>query len=108
MPAVRRVMPSSGAMDIWDWTLHLANFVAPALGVAACVAALAVRGRPQPLARWWRLVALHGVLGTGVLAAGLWWFGRDGKIATYGALVAAVALGQWLVDLRSAAPRKSR
>jgi hypothetical protein len=31
-----------------------------------------------------------------VLASGLWWFGRDGKMATYTALVIAVATCQWL------------
>jgi hypothetical protein len=31
-----------------------------------------------------------------VLAAGLWHFGVDGKMATYAGLVAAVATAQWL------------
>jgi hypothetical protein len=31
-----------------------------------------------------------------VLAAGLWWFGHDGKMATYAALAVAVATSQWL------------
>lgn len=88
-------------MDLWDLLLHLANFVAPALGVAVCVAALGVRRRPRPLARWLRLVMLHGLVGSAVLAGGLWWFGRDGKMATYAALVMVVALVQWAVDLQS-------
>jgi hypothetical protein len=29
-------------------------------------------------------------------AAGLWYFGRDGKVATYAAVVLAVATAQWL------------
>ena len=31
------------------------------------------------------------------LGAGLWWFGRDGKMATYAVLVVAVATAQWVV-----------
>jgi hypothetical protein len=30
----------------------------------------------------------------GVLVAGLWWFGHDGKMATYAALVVLPALAQ--------------
>ena len=30
------------------------------------------------------------------LAAGLWYFGVDGKMATYAALVVAIASCQWL------------
>jgi hypothetical protein len=33
-----------------------------------------------------------------VLAAGLWHFGVDGKMATYAALVIAVASCQWICD----------
>jgi hypothetical protein len=32
-----------------------------------------------------------------VLAAGLWVFGRDGKMATYAALVVVVGSTQWLM-----------
>ena len=31
-----------------------------------------------------------------VLLAGLWWFGRDAKMATYAALVVVMALCQWV------------
>jgi hypothetical protein len=37
------------------------------------------------------------VAGLAALAAGLWYFGRDGKMAAYAALVLAVASAQWLV-----------
>lgn len=78
--------------------VHLLSFVAPAL-VMAVLVALAGRlvlprsGRPQ---RWWLPVALNFIAGVAVLGAGLWWFGRDGKMATYSALVIAVATCQWL------------
>jgi hypothetical protein len=82
-------------LDILD---HLLGFAAPALAVAllvALAARLVLRGAQRPgfgvslLAN-----ALAGLL---TLAAGLWWFGRDGKMATYAALVVVVATVQWLV-----------
>jgi hypothetical protein len=81
-----------------DLSIHLLSFVAPALVVAVLVALagsllLPRSGRPQ---RWWLPVALNFIAGVAVLAAGLWWFGRDGKMATYTALVIAVATCQWL------------
>jgi hypothetical protein len=80
-------------MGILSGLLHLANFVAPALGVAMLLALLSWALKPG--ARWSSLAwchardlfawaALGGVL---VLALGLVFFGRDGKMATYGALV---------------------
>ena len=84
-----------GLLDLID---HLLNFVAPAVFVAI---ALAMLGRfymkkvPSALAIQAQ-VAIN--MGAGVLAlvAGLWFFGRDGKMATYVAMVVAIALAQWL------------
>lgn len=84
-------------MDPLDILLHLLNFAAPALAVALGLA-LAARlfrldrsGRP-----WWVLAAINFVAGVLVLLAGLWYFGRDGKMATYAALVLVAASVQWL------------
>jgi hypothetical protein len=77
---------------------HLFSFVAPALIVAILVAAVARVVLP-PAARprsWWLAVGVNAVAGILVLGAGLWTFGRDGKMATYAALVLAVATAQWL------------
>jgi hypothetical protein len=83
-------------MGILSGLQHLANFVAPAVGVAALLALLSWGLRPgarlSSLA-WsharnlfvWAL--LGGVL---VLLLGLVFFGRDGKMATYGMLVAVM------------------
>lgn len=81
-----------------DLSWHLLSFVAPAFAVALAVA-LGARllrldrtvGRP-----WWVPVAINFLAGTAVLGAGLWYFGRDGKMASYAALVLAVATSQWL------------
>lgn len=68
---------------------HLANFVAPALVVAAVLWASQRMKKTAGTARWrpwtqWSLLAGAGVL---VLLAGLLVFGRDGKMVTYAALV---------------------
>ncbi len=84
-----------GFLGLFD---HLLNFVAPAAFVAL---ALALGGRlvarTSGAPRWWMLALLLFVLGTAVLAGGLWWFGRDGKMATYAALVVVCATGHWVL-----------
>jgi hypothetical protein len=81
-----------------DLAIHLLSFVAPALAVALLVAlagplVLPRAGRPR---WWWAPVALNFIAGVAVLVAGLWLFGRDGKMTTYSALVLVVATCQWL------------
>lgn len=77
--------------------LHLLNFAAPALAVALGVALAARLFRLDRSGRsWWVLAAINFVAGLVVLLGGLWYFGRDGKMATYAALVLAVASVQWL------------
>jgi hypothetical protein len=86
-------------MDPLDACLHLLNFVAPAMGVALIAAALAKLTWRSELAvvSWRRLVLWPALAGALTLFAGLAVFGRDGKMATYGALVAASALASWWV-----------
>jgi len=45
-------------------------------------------------------VTINAMAGVFVLAAGLWAFGRDGKMATYAAMVLACALGLWWSGFR--------
>jgi hypothetical protein len=80
-----------------DLLLHLMGFMAPALFVALAVVfgSRLVGGGLAPL-RWWAQFAINFTVGLAVLAGGLWHFGVDGKMATYGALVVAVATAQWL------------
>lgn len=80
-------------MGILGGLLHLANFAAPALGVAAVLTVLSwglrrgARFSPVAWQQARRLFAWASLGGLLVLAAGLVVFGRDGKMATYAALV---------------------
>ena len=85
-------------MSLLELLRHLFSFVAPALVVAVLVATAARLVLP-PAARprsWWLAVGINLATGILVLGAGLWFFGRDGKMATYAALVLAVATAQWI------------
>jgi hypothetical protein len=84
-------------VDVLGGFWHLTNFFAPAVGIGLIAALLAKL-------LWWR--ALHGVSwlrlwlwasapAALVSIAGLVIFARDGKLATYGAIVVACALGLW-------------
>lgn len=79
---------------------HLLNFAAPALLLALGLAAAGrfIAPGAGPLARWWVQVAVNFVIGCSVLLAGLVWFERDGKLATYAALVLACAACQWVLS----------
>lgn len=78
---------------------HGLNFLAPALFVAA-VLPLAGRwmGRKAAVRRGWRRQAgLQLAIGVAVLLAGLVFFGVDGKMLTYLALVLCCGTCQWLM-----------
>ncbi len=84
-----------GPLDaIW----HALNFFAPALGLAALAASMAkLLWRPELAAVSWVRLALWAALaGMAVLIGGLVVFGRDGKMATYAALVVATASALWV------------
>ena len=82
-----------------DVLIHLLNFAAPALAVALLVASFArfVMAGPLGAVSWWASFAINSIAGLGVSAAGLWHYGVDGKMATYAAVVVAVATSQWLL-----------
>lgn len=75
--------------------LHLAGFVAPAVAVGVLVALAARLILPGARQRaWWKQSALNALVGVAVLAGGLWFWGVDGKMATYAALVLGIAVCQ--------------
>ena len=81
-----------------DTFFHLLSFVAPALAVAFLVALAGRLLLPHGLSplSWWLRAAINCIAGVLVLAAGLWYFGVDGKMMTYAALVLVIATAQWL------------
>jgi glucose-6-phosphate-specific signal transduction histidine kinase len=76
---------------------HLVNLLLPALVLGAFAAALAKLVWRRELAGVaWRALALVSAGASAcALLAGLVWFGRDGKMATYAAMVVACALALW-------------
>ena len=87
-------------MGTLDLSIHLLNFAAPAAFVAVL---LLLSGRllwsKRPSARmWWSHLAINFVVCLTASAIGLWFFGRDGMMATYGALVLGGATSQWAMQ----------
>ena len=82
-----------GALELLN---HLVNFLAPALTVAVVLAFLGPflvlkrPGAPVLLAQ----AAINSVAGILGLVLGLWFFGRDGKMASYGAMLLLCCLAQ--------------
>lgn len=89
-------------MGLLDLINHLLNFVAPALWVGLLVAYMApLLNRNMAVARVrYAQAAINSIAGVLALGAGLWFFGRDGKVASYAALVLACAASQWVCARR--------
>jgi hypothetical protein len=86
-------------MGFLDAANHLLNFFAPAAFVALLVALGSLFFKPnKPLAQHYIAgAAINFAAGAAVLLAGLWFFGNDGKMATYSAMVLVSASVQWAV-----------
>jgi len=80
-----------------DVLMHLGNLFLPALALAALTAALAKLLWRRELApvSFRRLAVPAALVGAAVTLAGLVVFGRDGKMATYAAMVVACAFTLW-------------
>lgn len=82
---------------------HLLNFMAPAAFVALGVVLLArlfsrFFKSKKPLARTlWAQAAIIFVVNIAILTAGLLFFGRDGKMASYALLALGAATGEWVL-----------
>ncbi|MDP2368973.1 hypothetical protein [Rhodoferax sp.] len=86
-------------MDLLELLNHLLNFLAPALAVAALVAVVArvsMRNRPVSLSLWTQIATNFIACGL-ALGIGLWFFGRDGKMASLAAMVLCCATCQWVM-----------
>ncbi len=84
-------------MGPFDLLLHTLNFAAPAFGMAVLMLGFNAVLNRQALPKRPAVAQFAVNLGVGlaVLSLGLWIFGRDGMMATYGALVLFVATSQW-------------
>ena len=80
-----------------DQLYHLANFLAPALAVGVLLAlAGPLVNKKSPVALGFiAQVAINCIAGTVALGLGLWFFGRDGKMASYAAMAVLAATSQW-------------
>lgn len=76
---------------------HIANFFLPAvlLGLLAAAGAKLLWRRELAAVRWKRLATGACLVCAAVSLAGLVLTGRDGRMATYGAMVLACALALW-------------
>jgi len=85
-----------GPLDLLN---HLLNFIAPALSVAVMIALAArifMTKRPVAPALYAQ-AAINFVVGVGALVLGLWFFGHDGKMATYTGMALLCATSQWFM-----------
>jgi hypothetical protein len=84
-------------MDGWQLLWHGFNLCMPPLAWAALHAALCkwIWRRELAAVSWRRLAAWCGAAAQAVYLAGLWFTGRDGAMATYGAVLLALALTTW-------------
>ena len=87
-------------MGLLDLLNHLLNFLAPALWLALLLPLL---GRLLLKKRSTRIslaaqAAIVFSVGAFALGLGLWYFGHDGKMATYMGLVLLCASSQWLMQ----------
>jgi hypothetical protein len=93
---VSQKLPLMGFLDLLN---HALNFVAPAAWVATLVAIaarLTMRKKPGvPALRW--QIAINFIASAAALVLGLWFFGRDGKMATYTGMALLCATSQWLM-----------
>jgi hypothetical protein len=83
-------------MGILDQCTHLLNFFAPAISVGVLLALVA----PVISMKWPESAvlsaqaAINSIAGSMALCFGLWFFGRDGKMASYAAMLVACTLSQ--------------
>ncbi len=86
-------------MDFSELLLHVLNFLAPALWVALLVplAARIFMKKQAVATAWYAQAAINFIVCLALLGLGLWYFGRDGMMLTYTAMVLGCASSQWLM-----------
>ena len=80
-----------------DQLYHLANFLAPAFTVGLLLALVGSFGsKKSSVARGFiTQAAINFIAGSLALGLGLWFFGHDGKMASYAAMLVVATTSQW-------------
>ena len=83
-----------GPLDLLN---HLLNFLLPAVavGLVLAVATPIFDRKRLSIGAIIAQAAINSIAGALALALALWFFGHDGKMAAYAAMVVAVASSQW-------------
>jgi len=87
-------------MGLFDFLNHVQNFVAPAAWVVVLVTVVGrvfMKSRPV-VTGFFAQAAINFVVSLGALVFGLWFFGHDGKMLSYTAMVLVCATSQWLMQ----------
>ena len=85
-----------------DQINHLLNFLAPALAVGFVLAVCGpfILGKKLAGSALLLQTGINFVIGALALVVGLWFFGRDGKMASYAAMLVCCALSEGLLQRR--------
>lgn len=86
-------------MGVFNLLNHLFNFALPAIVVGLLLPSLirfSAMGRQARPGFWWQGL-VNVIAGLLALAGGLWFWGNDGKLSTYLAMVLVCATSQWLM-----------
>ena len=91
-------------MGFFDFINHLLNFLVPAAVVGLLLSLAGPKFGLKYSTSWplGRQMVLNTLVGVAVLFCGLFFFGRDGKMASYAAMVLACAACQCAVSMRRA------
>ena len=86
-------------MDGLSLIVHVLNFFAPAVLVAAWITLISplIWRSSRPWKAWGSRFVLNSMSGALMLVLGLIWTGQDGKMVSYAAMVLACATSQWLL-----------
>jgi hypothetical protein len=92
-------------MDVLSLIVHVLNFSAPAVAVAAWITLISplIWRSSSPWKAWKSRFVLNSLAGVLMLLLGFIWFGRDGKMISYAAMVLACATSQWLLTRKNQA-----
>ena len=84
-------------MGTLDQIYHMANFLAPAfaVGVALALTGHIFMRKVAAAPGFTAQAAINFVAGSLTLGLGVWFFGSEGKMASYAALLVVAATSQW-------------